>query len=88
MSAVRTMRIISLWIFTETPVNPGTLFMDYRNLGSFRDQHLLIYGHNMKIGTMFHDLVKFHDAAFYQANREITISDLYQTKVYRIFSVL
>lgn len=73
--------------FYRNPSKSGTLFMDYRNLGSFRDQHLLIYGHNMKIGTMFHDLVKFHDAAFYQANREITISDLYQTKVYRIFSV-
>lgn len=73
--------------FYRKPSKAGTLFMDYRNLGSFRDRHLLIYGHNMKNGTMFHDLVRFHDPDFYKANREITVTDLYRTRRYQIFSV-
>ena len=61
--------------------------MDYRNLSSFSDDHILIYGHNMKNGTMFHDLVKYHGKEFYRTNQEITVSDLYGSKQYRVFSV-
>ena len=38
----------------------GTLFMDYRNLGNFNDQHTLIYGHNMKNKSMFHEIGRAH----------------------------
>lgn len=73
--------------FYRQPSKAGTLFMDYRNLSSSNDDHILIYGHNMKNGTMFHDLVKYHDKEFFGANQEINISDLYGSKQYRIFSV-
>ena len=73
--------------FYRQPSKAGTLFMDYRNLSNVSDDHVLIYGHNMKNGTMFHDLVKYHDKEFYKENQEITVSNLYGTKRYRVFSV-
>lgn len=65
----------------------GTLFMDYRNLGNFNDQHTIIYGHYMKNKTLFHNLTNYHDKAYYEENRIIEIAGLYETKTYKIFSV-
>lgn len=65
----------------------GSIFMDYRNNGGISDQNLILYGHNMKNGSMFHDLVKFHDQNFLDKNPYIIVSDLYQTRKFKIFSV-
>ncbi|WP_170829387.1 class B sortase [Acidaminobacter hydrogenoformans] len=65
----------------------GTLFMDYRNLGSFNDQHTLIYGHNMKNKSMFHSLTYYHDFEFFEENQVIELSGLYETRTFKIFSV-
>ena len=42
----------------------GSIFMDYRNSDSFLDPHTLIYGHNMKDGSMFGKLKKLYDQDF------------------------
>lgn len=73
--------------FDRKPSAAGTIFMDYRNLGGFQDNHLILYGHNSKNGTMFHELVKFHKEEFLKAHGEIRISDLYIEKTYRVISV-
>lgn len=73
--------------FYRKPAKAGTVFMDYRNLGNFKDRHLVLYGHNMKNGTMFHDLVRYHDRKFFDSHREISVSGLYETRRFRIFSV-
>lgn len=65
----------------------GTIFMDYRNLGNFNDRHSILYGHNMRNGTMFHALRYYKDLRFSQANPVIEFSGLYETKQYRVFSV-
>ncbi len=44
----------------------GTLFMDAANDSSFTNGNTLIYGHNMKSGAMFHDIVKYDDKEFYE----------------------
>ena len=36
----------------------GTLFVDKDNTGTFTDRNTIIYGHNMKNGTMFAQLLK------------------------------
>lgn len=51
----------------------GAIFMDYRNGDPDRQQHIIIYGHNMKNGTMFHDLVNYKQADFFDANRMIQL---------------
>lgn len=37
----------------------GTIFVDYENKGDFSDCNTLVYGHNMKNGSMFAQLKKF-----------------------------
>ena len=37
----------------------GTIFIDYENSGDFNDCNTLVYGHNMKNGSMFGQLKKF-----------------------------
>ena len=49
----------------------GSIFLDARNASDFSDSKNIIYGHNMRNGSMFHVLRNFQDLDFYQANREI-----------------
>jgi len=65
---------------------PGTLFMDYRNSGDATDRHAVIYGHNMKNGTMFGSLRLFKKKEFYADNRRFTYSTLYEDTQWEIFS--
>lgn len=44
----------------------GTIFVDYRNSGDFSDKNTLIYGHNMRNGTMFGQLKKYQEEDFYE----------------------
>lgn len=73
--------------FYGKPARAGTIFLDYRNLGGAGEAHTMLYGHNMKNGSMFHDLVKYHDADFLRENPLISLTDLYGRRTYRIFSV-
>ena len=49
----------------------GSIFLDARNTADFSDSKNIIYGHNMRDGSMFHVLRKFQNLDFYQENREI-----------------
>lgn len=42
----------------------GSIFLDYRNRADFTDSKVILYGHNMKDGSMFSNLKKFQDAGF------------------------
>ena len=43
----------------------GTLFADYRNGALGEDANYIIYGHNMKNGTMFSLLAKYKQQSYY-----------------------
>ena len=48
----------------------GTIFVDYENSSDFSDCNTLIYGHNMKNGSMFGSLKKFtEDQSVYDKSR-------------------
>jgi len=47
----------------------GTLFMDSRCARDFSSRNTVIYGHNMRNGSMFGTLKLFADKAFFEANR-------------------
>lgn len=51
----------------------GAIFTDGYNSLGFSDPVTVVYGHNMKDGTMFAPLHSFEDAAFFQNNRLIHI---------------
>lgn len=46
----------------------GSIFLDYRNQADFSDKHTVIYGHNMRNGTMFADILKYKDPEFLAAH--------------------
>jgi len=46
----------------------GSIFMDYRNKGDFSDINTIIYGHNMKNGTMFSDLMNYKNDNYFDSH--------------------
>lgn len=51
----------------------GAVFIDHVHKGDFSDQNTVIYGHNVRIGYIFHDLDKFRDKNFIKNHSEIII---------------
>ena len=51
----------------------GGVFIDHLHNGDFSDQNTVIYGHNVRIGYIFHDLDKFRDKNFVKKHSEIII---------------
>lgn len=43
----------------------GTVFVDYRNGAVGEDRNYIVYGHNMKDGTMFSSLTKYKEQSYY-----------------------
>lgn len=52
-------------LFTGERNKLGSIFMDYRSQGDFSDENTIIYGHNMKDGSMFSSLTKYNDQRYY-----------------------
>jgi len=73
-------------MFRNFNVN-GALFMDYRNTPDFNDPNTIIYGHNMRNGTMFHDLRYFTSQEFAQRHPHINVITDDYVFIYEIFSV-
>lgn len=63
----------------------GSIFMDTRSDGNFRDSYSLIYGHDMVEGKMFGDLVLYKGEEFFNENSTgilILPDRSYQLKIY------
>nr|WP_162990866.1 class B sortase [Maliibacterium massiliense] len=66
----------------------GAIFMDYVNAPDFSDANTVVYGHNMRDGSMLHDLTKMLDMNYAAAHDIFTITTPDAvTHAYRIFSV-
>ncbi|MBR4123753.1 MAG: class B sortase [Clostridia bacterium] len=67
----------------------GALYFDCRNtIANDRiDQNLVIYGHEMKNGSMFGQLKKLRSLDFYKQNPTIEFSTLYSEGTYKIYSI-
>lgn len=51
----------------------GSIFLDFESDGNMEGRNNIIYGHNMKNGSMFKDLNQYKDASFFKENREFTL---------------
>ena len=60
----------------------GAIFVDYRNKSDFSDQNTIIYGHNMKNGSMFSSLTNYKSQEYYDANPDILL--VTKDKKYRV----
>ncbi len=64
----------------------GSIYTEDHNNKDFSDFNTLVYGHNMKNGTMFGSLKKFRDAEFFKNNRFITVYTPGRILKYEIFA--
>lgn len=64
----------------------GTIFMDYRNDIKLLNENTSLFGHHMKDGSMFQELVKYKDKDFFEANRYIYLFTEAGSSTWEVFS--
>jgi sortase B len=64
----------------------GALFVDgsATPIGDNISDNTIIYGHHMKYGSMFHDLLKYEDEEFYQNHKYITFDTIEELGTYEV----
>ena len=64
----------------------GAIFMDSDTRLETRPYTVILYGHNMKSGSMFGRLRKYRDSGYLRKNRFITFDTLYEDGRYAVFA--
>lgn len=64
----------------------GSIFIDSASRPDFSDKNTLVYGHNMKNGSMFGQLKYYEEEAFYKKNPGFYIETPEGSSYYAIFS--
>lgn len=64
----------------------GAIFTENYNTKTFEDPNTVIYGHDMKNGSMFQSIHKYMDRSFFDNNRDIVIYMPDQILRYKIFA--
>lgn len=67
---------------------PGSIYTEKYNRKDFTDPVTVIYGHTLKVGTMFSELAKYTDRTFFDQNPYIYIYQPDKTLKYQIFSAV
>ena len=65
----------------------GTLFLDGSNLLVPEDNSLIVYGHNMRNGTMFRPLIAYEQLSFLKEHPLLRFDTIYENRVYVPFAV-
>lgn len=50
--------------------------------------NVIIYGHNMNSGKMFHDLLKYEDVDFYEKHKTFRFDSIYEDGTYEVVAVI
>lgn len=64
----------------------GCVFMDYLNEVD-KDDNIILYGHNMRNGSMFSKIQRFKENEFFSQNNKVIIKDEAGEHTYEVFSV-
>lgn len=65
--------------------DPGTPFIDtHCDPFENRTDNVLIYGHNMKSGIMFRELLQYEDENFYKEHKNIEFDTIYEIAEYEV----
>jgi len=67
---------------------PGSIYTEKVNSKDFTDFNTVIYGHNMKDGSMFKHLHKFEEDEFFDAHEFFEIYTEEGTKIYRVYAAV
>lgn len=65
---------------------PGGIYTQFYNSKDWEDANTVIYGHNMKNGTMFAGLHRYEDSEFFEENPYVYIYSEDKVRVYQIFA--
>ena len=72
--------------FYQEYSSSGTLFLS-KNSDPFQpSDNILIYGHNMKAGTMFHTLLQYESQEFYQEHKTFTFDTINDNGTYEVIA--
>ena len=71
--------------FNKKESSSGAIFVDYKN-NIDKDKNIIIYGHNMRNKSMFQNIMKFKDEAFWKENKKIIVTIDGKRYEYEIFS--
>ena len=66
----------------------GLPFIDANCSVNPATDNIIIYGHNMNAGTMFHDLLQYEDKDFYQKHKTFSFDTIYGDGTYKVVSVI
>ena len=64
----------------------GSLFMDYRNDANMKDNNTIIYGHNMKNGTMFGTIQKYKNQEYFDSHKNMYYFTPEKNYIVKIFT--
>lgn len=67
---------------------PGSIYIQKRNSPYFTDPLTVVYGHNMKNGSMFATLHNYEDETFFQENPYIYVYTEKENAVYEVFAAV
>lgn len=73
--------------FGKKESDHGSLFIDARNDFVNRDTNLIVYGHNMRDGTMFGGLKSYMDKKYFENHRKIVFDTIYEKAEYNVVAV-
>lgn len=65
----------------------GIPFLDCQCRRDADCDNMIIYGHNMRNGTMFHQLLSYADESFSKTHKYISFDTMYNKCYYKIFAV-
>lgn len=65
---------------------PGCIYTQYYNKKDWSDNNTVIYGHNMKDGTMFTALHRYKDKTFFVENSYVYLYTEEEILVYKVFA--
>ncbi len=75
--------------FDKSNNSAGWIFADYRNKFDNTDKNIVIYGHNIRDGSMFGSMLNILNAKWYEneENTNITLYTENEKCIYKVFSV-
>ena len=72
--------------FDKEYSSAGTLFIDTLSSVTKPTDNIVIYGHNMKTGKMFHDLLEYESEEFYKEHKFIRFDTIYGNGTYEVIA--
>ena len=75
--------------FDKSSNSAGWIFADYKNKFDNTDKNIVIYGHNMRDGSMFGSMLNILNSKWYEneENTNITLYTENEKSIYKVFSV-